>query len=213
MRMKALALVGAMIALSALPAKAETKWTGLYVGLQGGLDNSSTELTVPTMFGVDGISTSGMSYGAVVGFDYQIPGTKLVLGIGGDYTKSDTEFKVTMGPMTALTAGIDESWAVFGRIGLDAGRVMPYVIGGYTEADVSAAVFPGTPVAEKGSDKMKGWLAGGGFEMALYQGVTLGFEYRYTKFDTLDVFDGDLKLDTDRHQVMGRLSYKFGGLF
>jgi outer membrane immunogenic protein len=215
MKVKAI-IAGAMMALMAGPALAESKWTGVYVGLHGGYDLTSTEISEPGYGSINGLSGNGTAYGVHIGADYTIPGTKLVLGLGGDYTWSDSEFKITDSGMKFLTAGIDESWAIYGRIGIDAGRVMPYMLAGYTEADVSAALFPGTPYAEKGSDKMKGWLVGGGLEMALYEGITLGFEYRFTKFDTLDVDVGgptDLKLDTDRHEVRAKLSYKFGGLF
>jgi outer membrane immunogenic protein len=226
MKVKEIALVGAMIALSALPAKAETKWTGFYVGAHGGLDMTATDLgvtNIPTFLGpmgagIDGLSSSGTAIGLNGGFDYQIPGTKVIVGIGGDYTWSNTEFNVTFGSATPLTAGLDESWAVYGRVGIDAGRVMPYVLAGYSEADVSASWMDGGTM-EHGSDKMKGWLVGGGFEMMLGAGFVLGAEYRYTMFDGVSyrLDDGpppsNLKLDTDRHEVRAKLSYKFGGLF
>jgi outer membrane immunogenic protein len=213
MKMKTMVLAGAIMALAALPANAETKWTGLYVGAFGGLDMTATELSVPAIASIDGLSSKGLGYGVTAGFDYQIPGTKFVVGIGGDYARSDTEFNVTLGPVTALTAGIDDSWSVYGRVGLDAGRVMPYVLAGYSEADVKAAI----PIMMwSGSDKMQGWLVGGGLEMALGAGFYVGAEYRYTKFDTLKVDIGapsDLHIDTDRHEVRAKFSYKLGGLF
>lgn len=214
MKLKSLA-IGLMAGLLATPVLADepkSSWSGVYLGLHGGTDNSATDVGLfnPGGIGIDGLSSRGMAYGAHIGADYQIPGTRFVLGVGGDYTWSDSEFNVTTGGPTLLTAGMNESWAVYGRAGLDMGRVMPYVLVGYTEADVSATIFPGTPGAASGSDTMKGWLVGGGFEMALGAGFFAGGEYRYTMFDTLKPFGapGLLDLDTDRHEVRATLKYK-----
>lgn len=211
MKMKALAigLLAGLLATPALANEPKATWSGVYLGVHGGMDNSSSELGLggPGGIGLDGISTNGMSYGFHGGVDYQLPGTMIVLGVGGDYSWSDSEFKVTIGPATLLTAGFDESWAIYGRVGLDMGRVMPYVLAGYTEADVSAAI-PLIPGAKAGTT-IDGWLIGGGLEMRIAMGLILGAEYRYSMFDTLTIGGpGGLKLDTDRHELRATLKYK-----
>jgi opacity protein-like surface antigen len=84
---------------------------------------------------------------------------------------------------------------------------MPYVMAGYTEADVSAGI-PLIPGATAGTT-LDGWLVGGGMEMRIAAGVILGAEYRYSMFDTLTIGGpGGLTIDTDRHEVRATLKYK-----
>ncbi len=202
-----------LLATPALADEPKSSWSGVYVGIHGGMDYSSSALGLggPGGIGLDGISTNGMSYGIHGGADYQLPGTVLVIGIGGDYSFSDSEFKVTFGPATMLTAGFDESWSIYGRVGLDMGRVMPYVLAGYTEADVGVSV-PLIPF--KAGATIDGWLVGGGLEMKIAGGVILGAEYRYSMFDTLAIGGpGGLTIDTDRHEVRATLKYKFSGMY
>lgn len=210
MKIKALiaGLFAATLAMPALASEpAKTTWSGVWAGIHGGMDNSSSALGLGPL-SLDGLSTNGMGYGISAGVDYQIPGTMLVVGIGGDYTWSDSEFTVNLAGLgTLFRAGIDESWAVYGRLGLDMGRVMPYILAGYTEADVSAGI-PLIPGATAGTT-LDGWLVGGGLEMKIAAGIVLGAEYRYSMFDTLTIGGpGGLKLDTDRHELRATLKYK-----
>jgi outer membrane immunogenic protein len=201
------ALLAAAFMFLAMPANAETpKWTGVYGGGHIGMDLSSTDVSVPGLASVDGLSGNGFGYGLRAGFDYQVPGTGFVVGVGGEYTWSDSDFKVTVtGLPTVLRAGIDESWSVYGRVGYDMGRVMPYLLAGYTEAEASASIL-GTKV---GSVTLDGWIVGGGVEMALGAGFYLGAEYRYTMFDTEKVIPTVLHIDTDRHEIRAAVTYKF----
>jgi outer membrane immunogenic protein len=213
----ALALVGAMLALSALPAKAETKhsWSGVYVGIHGGYDIASTDVAFPGPFSIppwyssatsiDGLSSTGVEYGVHGGFDYQVPGSRIVVGLGGDYTWSDAKgsyerVATLLGTAftTTATVEIEKSWAVYGRLGIDMGPVMPYALAGYTRVDV-----PGATV--------DGWLVGAGMELMLGGNLYLGGEYRYSNMD--DVKIGPATFEGDRHEVRAKLSYKFGGLF
>lgn len=199
------ALLAAAFMALAMPAHAETRWTGIYIGAHGGLDLSSTKVSVPGLASIDALSGSGHAYGIHGGFDHQIPGTKLIVGIGADYTWSDSDFTVRgTGLPTAVRAGIDESWAIFGRLGYDMGRAMPYVLAGYTEADASASIL-GSGV---GTTTLSGWLIGGGVELALDGGLFIGAEYRYAMFDTEKLIPGVLHLDTDRHEVRATLRYR-----
>jgi outer membrane immunogenic protein len=204
MKIKALALVGAMMALSALPAKAETKWTGFYVGAHGGYDMGTTDVTAPGFFStttINGLSSAGAEYGAHLGADYQIPGTPLVVGVGGDYTWSDAKGSATRTSFfgtTSVTVEVEKSWAVYGRLGLDMGRAMPYMIGGFTRVEA-----PGVST--------DGWLVGGGVEVALSNNIYLGGEYRYSRLD--EVTNGGATFDPERHEVRATLKFKTGGLF
>lgn len=192
---------GVALASEPTPAPVKSTWTGFYIGAHGGMDMASTELSAGPL-ALDGLASNGMGFGGNAGYDYQLPGTPLVIGIGADYTWSNNEFSVSP---NLLNAGIDNSWAVYGRLGYDMGRVMPYILAGYSEADASASI-PLAPITV--GTTMKGWLAGAGMELALGNGLFLAGEYRYTRFDT-ETIGGILNLDTDRHEVRAALRYKF----
>jgi outer membrane immunogenic protein len=193
------------------PAHAQkSPWTGFHVGAHGGLDMTSTDVGVggPGGIRIDGLSGNGIGYGGHVGFDYQFPGGKIVVGGGADYTWANADFKASIGGAPLLTAGITRSWAVTGRIGLDMGGAMPYVLAGYTRADGSAALL-GTPI---GSTTLDGWIAGGGVEIALANNLFVAGEYRYTRFDSLSFGGGALTLDPERHEVRAAVKYRFNPL-
>lgn len=209
--MKALiaALCAAFVSTAALasepapvPATVKSSWSGIYFGAHGGFDLSSTAIGFGG-YGLDGISTNGTEYGLHGGIDFQLPGAPVIIGIGGDYTWSNSSFNITPG---ILEASFDRSWSIYGRLGFDMGRVMPYVLAGYTQADVSGSI-PLIPASD--SETLHGWLAGAGMEIALGNGLSLTGEYRYTKFDTLSMFKGSLDFDTERHEIRAGINYKF----
>lgn len=200
------ALLAAALLLLAIPAHAdERSRTGFYAGGHAGMAISSTEVSVPGIASIDGLAGNGFSFGARLGFDYHVPGTSFVLGIGGTYDRPDGDFSVSItGMPTLLRAGIDKSWSAYGRAGYVTGRAMPYVLVGWNEADASASIL-GTKI---GTTTLKGLLVGGGFEYDIGNGLFLGAEGRYSKFDTDKSIPG-LNLDTQWYQVMGTLTYKF----
>lgn len=206
MTMKKAIAAGVIMALAAGPALADEpkhSWTGFSVGVHGGMDLTQTDVGIGPL-GINGLSSDGMAAGVNGGFDWHLPGSPIVLGIGADYTWSNTEFNITPG---LLSAKLDNSWAVYGRAGIAMGHVMPYVLAGYTEADVSASALGG---AWKGSTTLDGWMGGAGVEMMLSNHLTLGAEYRYTQFEDLSYFNGNLTLDTERHEVRAVLKLKLG---
>lgn len=178
-------------------------WTGVHLGVHGGLDMTNTEVGFGPL-SIDGISHSGVGYGIHVGYDHQFRGGRLVVGIGADYTWSDADFSVKAGGASLLTAGLDKSWTVTGRVGVDMGRVMPYILAGFSRADASAS-FLGTSI---GSISMDGWVAGGGIDMKLADNVAIGAEYRYTRFDGPAFAGGALTLDPERHELRAALKYR-----
>jgi outer membrane immunogenic protein len=188
---------------SARPALARAAgWSGLHVGVHGGMDLTNTEIGVPGA-SIDGAGHAGFGYGVHAGYDHQLKGSPIVVGIGADYTWSDADFAISSGGVTMFRAGIDKSWSVTGRLGLDMGRAMPYILGGFARADASADVG-GVSI---GSISMDGWIAGGGVELRVSDNVFLGAEYRYTRFDA-PTLGGGLTLDPERHEVRAALKYR-----
>ena len=65
------------------------------------------------------------------------------------------------------------------------GKWMPYITGGYANA---AYHFYGRTIGtqiqnEEARARLSGWFIGGGVEMALSHGWTVGLEYRHYEFD------------------------------
>lgn len=133
-------------------------------------------------FGPIGLSESAIGYGLSIGYDHQFG--PFFLGIAGDHTWTD-----------ALV--IERHWSVTGRAGITVGNAAPYVLAGYKRAEV-----PGL--------SLDGWVAGAGIEFAIWRGLALGGEYR---FSTYDLPTGLAGLDGEQHEVRATLKYKFGGLF
>ena len=128
---------------------------------------------------------------------YEFAGGKLVAGILVDYTRTDADFEVSAVGTTILKAGLTESWSVAGRVGIAMGNALPYVLAGYTQAKAEAS-YLGTSI---GSETLEGWLVGAGAEFRLADNVSVGAEYRFTKFESLSYGGGMLELDPERHQV------------
>lgn len=123
MMMKKLALVGAIMALTALPANAETKWTGVHVGAFGGLDMAEV-----SGFGPIGLSERAIGYGLAIGYDHQFG--NIVLGIAGDHAWTDAMV-------------IERHWSVTARAGIAVGNALPYVLAGYKRAEVPGLSLDG----------------------------------------------------------------------
>jgi outer membrane immunogenic protein len=196
----ALALVSGLSFALAGPARAETpaRWSGLSIGAHGGGDLTHTEATAFGV-GIDGLGGRGALAGGQIGLDWHLPGTQVVIGAGADASWSTAKFTVSPG---LLEAKLEQSWVVYGRLGLALGAVMPYVLGGYTQAEASASL--------SGSDYSKtltGWIGGAGLQYAVSEHVSLGAEYRFTRFDSVDV-GGIAILDTDRHSLRALVNWR-----
>jgi outer membrane immunogenic protein len=77
------------------------------------------------------------------------------------------------------------------RIGIAANRNLAYVTGGvaftrasYTESYVDGAAPAGNGSASSGPKSLVGWTAGAGWDYALADHWTLGFEYLFASFPT-----------------------------
>jgi len=177
-------------------------WTGFYVGAHGGMDLTSTEASIGGL-GIDGLAGNGAGYGVHAGADLHVRGTPFVLGIIVDYGDSSARFAVSPG---LLSADLDESWSVVGRIGYAHGHSLIYALGGYTEADVSAKLL-GTSI---GGTTLEGWVFGGGVTIALMHGFEVDLSYRRTEFDKINFGGvGGLDLKTERHEARLGVNYRF----
>lgn len=183
---------------------AAKSWTGIYLGVGVGKGFSNTEVSMGGL-SIDGLGADGIQYDIAAGFDVQIPGSAVVLGARASYMHSDVEFAVKPG---LFSVGLDNGWAVDGRIGWSLGTALPYVLLGYGETETQGSVM-GTAIP--GMPTLKGKRYGGGVEFRLANPSkqmvlvpTLALEYVHTDNDTLTY--GPVSINPDVDSVWLRLN-------
>lgn len=192
-------------------------WTGIYVGASVGYGATKSELGadvagVGNLLTVDGLGTSGGSLGLKVGADIRVQ--QFVIGAFADWTHHDQEWSISSGLIpggTLASLKLEDSWTLGGRAGVIVKDALVYGLVGYTTMRTSDIEIPAVPATLSMSD-MKGWVLGGGIELALTDSIFLGAEYRYTQLDK-KVWEADgtsLSLSPEMHEVRASLTYKFG---
>jgi outer membrane immunogenic protein len=160
-------------------------WSGLYFGVHSGWQWSSIDVGFPffgTSFGNDHDSPV---VGGHIGLQHQFG--QIVLGVEGNLTTT-SQNNAGDAPCPAAgatcSARLDDILSVGPRLGLAMGKWMPYVTGGYANAAYHfIARTNGTQIqTEEARARVNGWYIGGGVEMALSHGWTVGIEYRHYDF-------------------------------
>jgi opacity protein-like surface antigen len=168
-------------------------WTGGYFGGHVGGMAGSTSFSDPygaSIYG-DDVSQPAFLAGIQLGFNWQAPGTRWVLGIEGDGSLLDSVGTNTCLAYSGffLSANCRDrptaTTTLTGRIGFAAGaqqRTLYYVKGGlagiYDRIDI--ATNPFTAVAQTSANTWEwGWTVGAGIERALTPAWSLRFEYDY----------------------------------
>ncbi len=202
------ALAAAALMLGATIATAKDQparsWTGLWLSAHGGASNVNTDVGLFGMVGIDGLGGSGFLYGADAGYNYQFPGTAIVVGIVGGYTQHDADFVLSV-PGGALKMGPKSNWSVGGRLGFAVGDSHVYGLVAYSELKGEASIT-GLGTAE---ETFKGAEIGGGIEHRLAGGMFLGLEYRYGKYDAKSYGGGLLTIEPETHATKARIGFKF----
>lgn len=181
-----------------------TNWSGFYFGVHSGWVWSQTDAFFPdgnpaaTIVGVagQGFSTrhDAPIVGGQIGLQHQFG--QLVVGVEGNLSVAfQDNYGTDLCPKQTVAlfncqARFDDVITVGGRLGLAMGHWMPYVTGGYASARFSEQVSnrslaPGAFTIEEWShSRIPGWYIGGGVDMALAHGWTMGVEYRHYDFGT-----------------------------
>lgn len=185
-------------------------WNGGYVGVQGGYDwfradNKVNGASVDTR-------PDGFTVGAFAGFNYQLQGSPVVVGVEADANYADAKDRrgtAAFGAPTTLRADLDWNGSVRGRLGYAFDRFLVYGAGGLALADRDVRARG----AVNGSDDKLavGWTVGGGVEAALSDNVTARVEYRYSDFgtDSFSVAGSRVKSDVTDNRVLLGVGYKF----
>ena len=168
-------------------------WGGLYFGVHSGYQWSSVNVENPAFPPGFGFDHDSMVVGGHIGIQHQFGG--IVLGVEGNLTTtyqnnsgSTTCFapgpQLTPGGVGNCSARLDDILTIGPRLGYAMGKWMPYITGGYANA---AYHFHGRTVGtqiqnEEARARVGGWFIGGGVEMALSHGWTVGLDYRHYDF-------------------------------
>jgi outer membrane immunogenic protein len=173
-------------------------WTGGYVGVGGGYQVSDTEVSVPGISIIDGLSGRGWTGDARVGFDWQPSASMpLVFGILGGYNLGGVKTEAFNG---VASATLDATWYVGGRIGV-ALPTNTLIYGGAAWQQAKGelgGVFSGSATDE-------GIMYIAGIEQKVAPHVTLGAEYSLSQYQFAA---GPLAIEPDVHAFKVRLNFR-----
>jgi len=143
---------------------------------------------------------TGLSYGGVVGYDYQAG--KAVFGVEGEIdgstAKDCASNFITAGDRVCVKAGRDLYAGV--RAGVVVGnKALLYVKGGYANGRISST-YTLNNSTNKFSQNLDGWRVGTGVELPVAKNMLVRVEYRYTNYSDTDIA---------RHQGLVGVGVKF----
>jgi opacity protein-like surface antigen len=184
-------------------------WTGFYVGGQVGGATGAANFADPfgaSIFG-DKVTTPGFFAGGQIGYNWQVPDSRWVLGVQADANwltadGTNTCFAFS-GSFVSATCHADPKafGTLTGRGGFavgPAGRTLLYAKGGAawdneqvdTITNGGNITLGGKPVPDLSADASftkLGWTVGAGVEQALAPGWTVFFEYDYLNLGSSSV--------------------------
>jgi outer membrane immunogenic protein len=178
-------------------------WTGVYIGIGGGMGAANHDLSVENgpaipvpAFAAElsGLGGDGGFFSLGVGLDYQV-NSRFVVGAFFDYDWADLDTSLDASlnfGVPTLGAGADieveDMWSIGGRLGyLVSPSTMLFMTAGYTQADVSdltADVSGLGSVTLASVGDFGGYFIGGGAEMKITKAISIKGEYRYTDLDS-----------------------------
>lgn len=208
----------AAIASPALAQDDDREFQGPYIGATAGFDSLKAGSSIDD----DGNpnndqSAEGLAYGVVAGYDIDMGNT--VIGVEGEYVDSSAESDFDDGDFEGFGLGnvkANRDLYVGVRAGVKATpRTLIYAKGGYTNQKFD--IRSTDDGVDYGYDlDTDGYRVGAGVEQKLGGNAFARVEYRYSNYGeaevdrTGDITDGDrFDIDTDRHQVMGSVGWRF----
>jgi outer membrane immunogenic protein len=215
-------------------------WSGFYLGANAGVSGGNFDTS--DLYGIYGsgdqyrADSKGFSGGGQLGYNYQLPGSNLVVGIETDFQGSTLQG--TYDSYQAGTGGWQDAskvdwWGTArGRVGYAFGSFLPYATGGLayghvaTNGSCSATAWPYACNQSQGavSGTQIGWTAGAGVEYAVTRNLSFKAEYLYTDLGSANspnyyldaTFGGptyspgdDMRTTTTFSTVRVGLNYKF----
>ena len=185
--------------------------TSCYVGATVGYSVASADvsLDVPLVAFGDGLSAESANGGFTAGCDYRV--NRFLIGGWADYTWHGADFKASIVGIPIAEVELERQWSIGGRIGsYVTDNTLLYGLIGYTRVSTSDLTWLGDAF---GISDLDGVVYGGGLEVDVGSGVTIGAEYRYTDLEDRDVAiipDAlNLNLDTSIHTARVVAKYRF----
>lgn len=158
-------------------------------------------------------STSGVTYGGTVGYDFEL-GESWYLGIEGSVDFADNKRCEEVFGSDAACFSLKRNLAAGARIGTAVSKSTLFYVGGaYVNGKARISytdqVDPTNNIAA--SDSRNGWRASVGLEQRIGGNVFAKAEYRYTDYADYEVSDGaeSASLGFDRHQAVVGLGVRF----
>ena len=200
-------------------------WSGVYFGVQSGYTWSSIDATYINGGGVfkNSWNHDEQTVGGQIGVQHQFG--QIVVGVEGDLSMAflGKDASETC-PNVAVVchARFNDVLTAGGRLGYAMGHWMPYVAGGYANGSFNrSTVAPVTQITlDQDHARHSGWYIGGGADMVISPGWTVGLEYRHYEFDSafhlafnsagVEVLGSDNNMRASSDAVTLRTSWKFG---
>jgi outer membrane immunogenic protein len=166
--------------------QAPTSWSGFYFGAHSGFQWSDFDTGYPAFGTAFNVSHDAWVVGGHIGIQHQFG--NFVLGVEGSLTVAyQDDYASTDCPNNTYTcaARFDDVLTIGPRLGWAMGKWMPYITGGYASARFSEkeVLKTNTNQTFHDSERHSGWYIGGGVDMALASGWTIGLDYRHYEFD------------------------------
>ncbi len=161
-------------------------WGGLYFGVHSGWQWSDFDTGYPAFGTSFSVNHDSPVVGGQIGIQHQFG--NFVLGVEGTLTVAyRDEYASTNCPNANYhcAARFDDVITIGPRLGWAMGKWMPYVTGGYANAafEEKEVLKANHNQNFKDRERHSGWYIGGGVDMALAHGWTVGLEYRHYEFD------------------------------
>ncbi len=155
-----------------------SSWDGPYIGVFAGYTAGTITATDPFLSPeTNSVYYNGWQLGVQGGYNFHITGD-IVGGFGADIAWSNASGSDSNSYATSL----DWTGSVTGKLGVDVGNLVPYLVGGVaiTNASLTDGAVP--PVTD--SQTHVGYTAGAGLEYAISDNISADVEYRYTDYGT-----------------------------
>jgi outer membrane immunogenic protein len=224
--MKKFILAAAAVAVSALPAAAQS-WTGTYGGVAAGYGWGHSDQTDPGLIATtpglpnlgDGhFSVNGGLLGGTLGYNLQNGAS--VFGLEGDFSWADIAGQSALCGPTAATlhpcgTKLDALGTFRGRMGFTAGATGNWLLYGTGGLAIGEVHGWDSLTPSSGSDWRAGWTVGVGVETAFSPNWTAKLEYLYVdlgKAQTFNIVPGvPESVSFTSNLIRLGVNYKFGG--